>query len=206
MFKDRKEAGQLLAKQLAQYKGKKDVLVLGIPRGGVQVAYEVSKALNLPLDVLVIKKIGFPGNEELALGAASLDDYYINQGLAQESQISQSYIDAQVKLKQQEVKERYQELRGNKPIYSVKNKTIILIDDGVATGATMIMAIQILKKQAPKKIIVAVPVAPPETVIKLKLIADEVVCLLEPANLMAIGQFYENFEQVETEEVKKCLS
>lgn len=203
MFKDRAEAGQLLAKELQQYKNKKDVLVLGIPRGGIVVAYEMAKALKAPLDIIVIKKLGFPGQEELALGAAGLDDYYINEELT--AGISEDYIKEHVKEKQLEVKKRYELFRGKKAIYSVKNKIVIVVDDGIATGATMIMAVQILKKQNPKKIVLAIPVAPPDTVKKLKTIADEVICLHAPVFFMAIGQFYRDFRQVEDEEAKQYL-
>lgn len=203
MFKDRKDAGQLLAKQLLQYKNKKDVFVLGIPRGGVVVAHEVAKALNVPLDIIIIKKIGYPGQEELALGAVSLDGFYINEEIA--FSVSKEYINEQIKIKQEEVKKRYSLFTGNKISYSLKNKTIILIDDGIATGATLIMAIQILRKQSPKKIIVAIPVAPPDTIKRLEKLVDIVVCLHEPIDFMAIGQFYSDFKQVEDEEVKRCL-
>lgn len=203
MFKDRAEAGQLLAKELIQYKNKKDVLVLGIPRGGIVVAYEMAKALKAPLDIIVIKKIGFPGQEELALGAVGIDSYYLNEELS--AGISEDYIKEHVKQKQQEVKKRYELFRGKKAMYSVKNKIVIVVDDGIATGATMIMAVQILKKQNPKKIVLAIPVAPPDTVKKLKTIADEVICLHAPVFFMAIGQFYHEFQQVEDEEAKQYL-
>lgn len=202
MFKNRKEAGLLLAQKLSSYKNKKDAIILAIPRGGVAVAFEVAKQLNLPLDVIVIKKIGFPGNEELALGAAGLDSYYINEELAHS--ISEGYVREQVKIKQQEVKKRYENLRGKKPMYNVKNKTIVIIDDGIATGATMIMAAKIIKKQFPKKVIIAVPVAPPESIGKLKRVA-EVVCLSQPEFFMSISQFYEQFAQLEDEEARHLL-
>jgi len=202
MFKDRNDAGFLLAQKLSAYKNKKDTLVLAIPRGGVVVAYEVAKQLNLPLDVIVIKKIGFPGNEELALGAAGLDSYYINEELAHS--VSQEYVKEQVKIKQQEVKKRYESLRGKKHMYDAKNKTIIIIDDGIATGATMTMAAEIIKKQSPKKIIIAIPVAAPESITKLKRIA-EVICLSQPEFFMAISQFYEQFAQLKDEEAKQLL-
>lgn len=203
MFKDRTEAGQLLAKKLQQYKNKKDVLVLGIPRGGIVVAYEVAKSLKAPLDIIVIKKMGVPGQEELALGAVGIDSYYLNEELS--GGISEDYIKEHVKQKQLEVKKRYELFRGKKAMYSVKNKIIIVVDDGIATGATMIMAVQILKKQEPKKLVVAIPVAPPDTVKKLKTIADEVICLHAPVFFIAIGQFYHEFRQVEDEEAKQYL-
>ena len=203
MFKDRKEAGELLAKELSEYKNKEDVLVLAIPRGGVVVGYEIAKQLKADLDILVIKKVGFQGNPELALGAASLDDYYLNEMLAKSA--GKEYTEKQIKIKQEEAKEKYNLLRGNKPKYSIKNKVIILTDDGVATGATISLAIQILKKQKPKKLILAVPVAPPETVARLKKITDGVICIDQPQNFMAIGEFYEDFTQTEDGEVRELL-
>jgi len=203
MLKDRKEAGRLLAEKLSEYKKKKDTLILAIPRGGVEVAYEVAKQLDLPLDVVVIKKIGFPGNEELALGATGLDSYYLNEDIARS--VPQEYIQEQIKIKQQEVKKRYELLRGEKPLYEVKNKTIIIIDDGIATGATMIMAVQIIKKQSPKKVIIAIPVGPSDRVRILERVADNVICLLQPEFFMAIGQFYQDFKQVEDEEAMRLL-
>lgn len=203
MFADREEAGALLAQKLEAYKRKADTIVLAIPRGGVVTGYEIAKQLGLPLDIIVIKKIGYPGNEELAVGAAGLDSYHLNEEIAQD--VEPGYIEEQVKIKQQEVKERYELLRGKRSMYDLKNKTAIVVDDGIATGATMMMAVEIIKKQKPKRVIVAVPVAPPHSVESLQEIADEVVCLMQPIDFMAIGQFYEDFRQVETEEAKRLL-
>lgn len=203
MFKNRKEAGQLLAKELSKYKNKKNVLVLAIPRGGVVTGYEIAKNLNSDLDIIVIKKIGFPTNPELALGAASLDSYYLNEELVKNA--PKEYLEEAIKTKQKEAKEKYELLRKGKSSFSVKDKIVILTDDGVATGTTISLAIQILKKQKPEKLILAIPVAPSETVPKLKKLVDEIVCLDQPQNLMAVGQFYEDFTQVEDEEVKKIL-
>lgn len=202
VFRDRREAGALLAERLSPYAGR-DVLVLAIPRGGVVVGYEVAKTLGLPLDVLVIKKIGYPGNEEFALGAAGLDDYFLNEDVVRT--VTPDYVQEQIKTKQQEVKRRYELLRGERTMYKVTGKTVIVIDDGIATGATMILAVQILRKQKPKKVVVAVPVAPPEAVERLSEVADEVVCLSRPELFGAIGNFYYDFTQVEDEEVKRLL-
>ena len=203
MFKDRKEAGGLLAKRLSAYKDKKNTLVLAIPRGGVVVGYEIAMGLNADLDIIVVKKIGAPGNPELAIGAASSNDYYINEDVAKD--IADRDLKEGIKAKQKEAKERYNLLRGRKASSSIKNKIIILTDDGIATGATMMLAAQILKKQKPKKLVIAIPVAPPETITKLKKIADKVICLNPAKYLMAIGEFYSNFVQTEDEEVKKLL-
>lgn len=205
VFKNRKEAGQLLAEALSQYHKKKDILILAIPRGGVVVSYEVARQLDLPLDVVVIKKIGFPAHEELAVGATGLGSYILNEDIIKSYNISQDYIQKQIKIKQREVELRYDFLRGNKSFYTVQNKTIIIIDDGLATGATMTMATQIIKKQSPKEVIVAIPVAPPDTVRKLEEIIDRVLCLHQPSDFRAIGRFYGDFSQVEDEEAKKLL-
>lgn len=203
MFQDRKEAGKLLAEKLSKYKNRKDALILAVPRGGIPVGYEIAKELNLPLDAVVIKKIGMPGNEELALGAASVDDYYLDEELAE--QVSKQYIEDEIKVKQQEAKEKLKLMRGKKKMYSVRNKIIILVDDGVATGATMVMGIRMLRKLHPKKIIAAIPVASPATALKLEKEADEVACLWQPELFLAIGQFYNDFTQVEDEVAKKML-
>lgn len=205
MFRDREEAGSLLAEVLSGYEGQRDVIVLGIPRGGVVVAKVVAEKLKLPLDVIIIRKIGAPGYEELALGAASSDDYIINDAVLRLFPLSESMLKKQVEKKQQEVKDRMRLFRGDKPLPVFIHQTVILIDDGIATGATMEMAIKMLRKQNPKKIIVAVPVAAPEAISRLKQNADEVISLLKPESLVAIGQFYHDFSQVEDEEVVTYL-
>lgn len=206
MFKNRVEAGRLLAEKLSQYKKKENALVLAIPRGGVPVAYEVARRHDLPLDVIVIKKIGVPGNEELAAGAAGSDSHILNEEIIRSLGVPQDFIREQVKIKQLQVKQRYQLLRGNRPGYSLKNKTIILIDDGLATGATMTMAIQVIKKDSPQAVICAIPVAPSDTIMRLETTADQTVCLLQPPNFRAIGQFYTDFTQVEDGEAKQLLN
>lgn len=201
MFKDREEAGRKLAEKLEEYKGRKDAVVLGIPRGGIIVAHEVAKELGLPLDVLVIRKIGFPGQEELALGAVSADSYYLNEYA---SGTNKEYLKMIIERKQEEAKELYKKLGGKK--IDIKEKTVIVVDDGIATGASILTAVRILKKQKARKIIIAVPVAPADSIDKLKKEADEVVCLDIPGYFMAVGQAYEKFEQVETEDVRRLLN
>jgi putative phosphoribosyl transferase len=203
MFNSREDAGKLLAQKLESHKGERNAIILGVPRGGVPVAYEAAKLLGIPLDIIVVKKIGFPGNEELALGAVGQHDYVINEDLA--PYVSRIYIEEQAKVKQKEVKERYELLRGGKPAPDLSGKVVIIIDDGIATGTTMIMAVRLIRKQSPKKIIVAVPVAPPSSVERLKEVTDEVVCLLKPEDFMAIGEFYRDFGQVADEEVRRLL-
>lgn len=202
MFDNRADAGRQLADKLRKYRGSNSIL-LAIPRGGVSVAYEISKQLNIPVDVIIVKKVGHPYNPEYALGAVGIDGTFIQTAHSQG--VSQEYIDRMVKERQREAKERYLELRGDKPPIDLKGKIAILVDDGVATGSTMLMAVELVKEKHPEKIVIAVPVAPPDTVKKLKDSADEVIDLLEPQGFMAIGQYYIDFGQVSTEEVKIML-
>ena len=206
MFKNRTAAGQMLAEELSAHVRKKDAIVLGIPRGGIVVAGEVARKLSLPLDMVVIKKIGIPGNEELAAGATGHDSYVLNESIVQTFNVSDAYIQAQVRKKQLEVKAYYKQFRANRPPYPVKGKTVLLIDDGIATGATMIMAVRIIRKESPKEVIAALPVAPPDTVKMLEKIADKVVCLRRPHDLKSIGQFYDDFTQVPSQEAKRILA
>ena len=205
MFKDRAEAGKLLAKKLKKYENKKDSIVLAIPRGGVPVAYQIAKALSLEMDVIIIKKIGYPGNEELAIGAAGMDNYFINKEFMRDSSVPKDYIKNKVKEKQQEIKDKYDFFRAKKNKISLSGKTVIVVDDGVATGASITMALKIIKGEGAKKIVLAVPVAPPETARILEKITDEFICLEEPPYFMAISQFYEDFSQVEDDEAKKLI-
>jgi predicted phosphoribosyltransferase len=203
MFTDRRDAGIQLASALSGYEGKPGVVVIGIPRGGVVVASEVAKSLKAPLEVVIIKKLGYPGNPELALGAASPDAFYLNEDLA--STVPKSYIDEEVKAKQLEARERVSMLRGSHKPIDIEGKVAIVVDDGIATGASMMMAIKVLRNMKPASIVVAVPVAPPDSVRELKQVADEVVAVLQPRDFFAIGQFYVNFTQVSDEETKKIL-
>lgn len=203
MFKDRKEAGISLAKILKIYKNKEDVLVLGIPRGGVEVAFYVCKELNLPLGVLVVKKLGHPINSELAIGAVSADDFYLNNDLIESEDISKKYLWEQIKLKQKEIKKNYKKFESTN--YNLKNKKVIIVDDGAATGATMVLAANLVKKKA-KQVIVGLPVASLEAVAKIKKITDKIFCVLVPSDLSAIGQYYSNFLPVEDEKVRELLS
>jgi putative phosphoribosyl transferase len=205
MFANRIEAGRLLAERLTAYRGKENGLILAIPRGGIPLACEISRKLGLPVDVLVIKKIGVPGNEELAAGATGIDEFILNEAVVSGYGVSEAYIQEQVEKKRGEIRERYRLLRGDRPLYSVENRTVILVDDGIATGSTMAMAIRMLQKQAPGEVVLAVPVAPPDTVRRLEKIADHIVCLDQPRHFMAIGQFYEDFTQVRDEEAKEML-
>jgi len=203
MFTDRRDAGIQLASALSRYRGRPDVVVLGIPRGGVVVAWEVAKSLCAPLEVVIIKKLGYPGNPELALGAASPDAFFLNEDLA--SSVPKSYIDEEVRSKQCEARDRVTMFRGSHKPIGLDRKVAILVDDGVATGASMMMAIKVLRSMKPFSIVVAVPVAPLESISELKLVADEVVAVLQPRDFFAIGQFYSDFTQVSDEETKEIL-
>jgi len=203
MFTNRHDAGIQLASALSRHRGKPDVVVIGIPRGGVVVASEVAKLLGAPLEVVIIKKLGYPGNPELALGAASPEAYFLNEDLA--STVPKSFIDEEVKVKQREARERASMLRGSHKPIDVARKTVIVVDDGIATGASMMMAIKVLRNMKPASIIVAVPVAPPDSVRELKQVADEVVVIMQPMDFFAIGQFYSDFTQVSDDETKNLL-
>lgn len=203
MFQDRKEAAHLLAQKLIQYKNQKNVLILAIPRGGLEIGNVIAKKLGAPLDIILTKKIGYPSEPEAAIGAVSLTGYHVEDTFS----IDQRYIQHQVQEIQALLKKRYAEYLGKRKPYPVKGKIIILVDDGVATGNTIFAALDILKKEKPQKIIVAIPVGPQEVVASLRTKADEVICLQEepPGIFFAIGRFYHQFEQVSDEEAKRWL-
>jgi putative phosphoribosyl transferase len=196
MFTDRLQAGALLAEKLKKYKGQPGV-ILAVPRGGVPVAYAVAKELGLPLELVLTKKIGHPMNKEYAIGAASLTDAFVipHRG------VSQIYIDREIKAIRDRLKEMYRKFMGDKEPASLAGKTVIVIDDGVATGNTLLGTINILRKNKPSKIVIAVPVASDSAAQKLSEAADELVVLLIPEEFYGVGAFYENFEQVSDEEV-----
>lgn len=200
IFKDRFTAGKLLAQELKKYKNKKDTIILAVPRGGLQVGYSIAKKLNLKLNIILTKKISYPGNPEYAIGAVGL-----NSEIIEEQGISKDYIKNEIKNIRISLKERYKKYLGkNKPI-NLKNKIVIITDDGIATGKTMLLTVRLIKEQKPKKIIVAIPVSPIENIELLKENADEVICLHSPEHFFAVGEFYENFEQVSDEEAIKLL-
>ena len=205
-FRDRAEAGQQLADALAAYAGRADVLVLALPRGGIPVAWQVAKALGAPLDVFVVRKLGAPGNPELAIGAVAPEGVCI----LQEQIIADLEIPAQavaaIAASEQEVVRQNQALyRRNFPAHNVGAATIIVVDDGVATGSTMRAAIAALRQLKAARIVVAVPVAPASTCRELQAMADEVVCLATPEMFFTVGQWYVNFEQVSDEEIVALL-
>jgi putative phosphoribosyl transferase len=206
-FRDRAEAGQLLAEQLKPtYGNRSDVLVLGLPRGGLPVAFEVAQALNAPLDVCLVRKLGVPGHKELAMGAiADHDVMVLNSETVQLLGISQRAIERVAASERVELERRDRAYRGDRPAPSLKNRTIILIDDGVATGSTLKAALSVIKQQQPKGLVIAVPVASPKICRELETKVDELVCLLTPESLQAISLWYENFSQTTDEEVRRFL-
>lgn len=196
MFRNRTEAGLLLASRLKKYQDDPGV-ILAVPRGGVPVAYVVAKELGFPLEVILTKKIGHPMNPEYAIGAASLTDYFV----VPHDDVSQDYIDNEVVKIRKKLKEMYIKFMGDKTPEDLKGKTVIVIDDGVATGNTLLSTIDVIRKSDPAKIVIAVPVAPESTVSKLSKEVDDVVVVMAPENFYGVGSFYEDFEQVSDEDV-----
>ncbi len=205
-FSNRTEAGQMLAQKLTAYTDCKDGLVMALPRGGVPVAYEVAKALNLPLDICIVRKLGVPGHKELAMGAiASGGVRVLNYDVLGRLNISNQTIDEVTAKELRELQRRDRVYRGDRLPPNVRNHTIILIDDGIATGSTIRAAITIIRQQQPRRIIVATPVAPQVVCEELQGLVDEVVCLSMPEPFYAIGLWYENFTQTTDAEVWKLL-
>jgi len=207
MFQNRAQAGKKLASKLLSYKATKNLIVLAIPRGGVVVGKILSQALDCPLEVIVTKKIGAPGNPELAIGAVGVvGKPVIDEELAERVGADENYLKSKILNLKSEIKRREKIFRRDKLPLNLKDKTVILTDDGVATGATMMAAVEIARQQNPKKIIVAVPVIAKDTLEKIEKLADEVVYLDAPEMFFAVGQFYQDFSQITDEEVRKILS
>ena len=206
-FHDRSDAGRRLAAELRRFAGRGDVLVLGLARGGVPVAFEVARVLGAPLDVLVVRKLGVPGHEELAMGAiASGGVRVVSQDLIRRLGISEAEVDHVAQVEARELERRERQYRGDRPLPSVAGKTVILVDDGLATGSTMRAAVEGLRPRRPDRIVVAAPVAAHETCEALRHVADEVVCALTPEPFYAVGAWYEDFSQTTDEEVHDLLS
>jgi putative phosphoribosyl transferase len=205
-FRNRAEAGHLLAQKLTAYAHRPDVLVLGLPRGGVPVAFEVAKALSVPMDIWLVRKLGVPTQKELAMGAIAMGGVRVlNQQVVRWLGISDAVIDKVAAQEQQELERRNQVYRGNRPVPDMQNRTIILVDDGLATGSTMHAAIASLWQQQPDRIIVAVPVAPSSVYEEFQHEADEMVCLQTPESFEAIGAWYIDFSQTTDQEVRDLL-
>lgn len=206
-YQNRIQAGRRLAEALKDYAGRPDVLVLGLPRGGLPVAAEVARALGAELDLIVVRKLGTPGQEELAMGAiASGGAKVLNDELIRQLNISEKTIDKVAGEERKELQRREQAYRGDRPAPQVRDRQVILVDDGIATGATMRSAVKALKQLGPARLIVAVPVAPPDTVEALRSEADEVVCLATPEPFWGVGRWYEDFAQTTDDEVRQTLA
>jgi putative phosphoribosyl transferase len=205
-FRDRRDAGRQLAEKLSAYANRPDVLVLGLPRGGVPVAYEVAKVLNVPLDVFLVRKLGVPGREELAMGAiASGSVRVLNKNVVQSLRLSDQTIEAVAAAEQRTLVRRERVYRGDRLRLAVRDQTIILVDDGLATGATMRAAVVALRQQQPRRIVVAVPVAAPETCDEFRAEVDDIVCAITPPLFYAVGLWYQDFSQTSDEEVRALL-
>jgi putative phosphoribosyl transferase len=205
LFEDRREAGQVLARTLEAFRGQPNVIVLALPRGGVPVAYEVARELNLPLDVFIVRKLGVPGHEELAMGAiASGGALVLNQSVVNELGISQDEIEAAAQREKTEIERRESEYRSGLPPLKREGCTAILIDDGLATGASMRAAARALRPWA-ARVIVAVPVASESSCREFRNEVDEIICATTPQPFYAVGMFYRNFEQTTDEEVRTLL-
>lgn len=207
MFRDRSEAGRLLGDALAFLKGRKDVVVLAIPRGGVPVGKEVAAMIGAPLDIVTTRKIGAPGNPELAVGAVTEDgEMILDDELVSTLGVSGDYLKRESERQAAEIKEREKKYREGRPYPKLKGRTVVIVDDGIATGSTIRAAVESVKKRGAKAIIIAAPVGSPEAVSMLSKCADRVVCLSTPEYMEAIGEFYREFEQVEDDVVKKILA
>lgn len=205
-FKDRIDAGQRLASELSSYSGEMDLLVLGLARGGVPVAAEVARALNAELDVLLVRKLGLPWQPELAAGAIAFwDTCVFNDDIIRSSGLSEGDLKRVIETQQRELQRREKRYRSDRPPLRIKGRHVIVVDDGLATGATMTAALTALQSLQPSRVTVAVPVAAPETLERIEYLADDIVCLQTPEDLFAVGAWYQDFTQVEDEEVIRLL-
>jgi putative phosphoribosyl transferase len=207
LFSDRQAAGRALAEALKGYAGREDLVVLALPRGGVPVGFEVARALGAPLDLMLVRKLGTPGQEELAMGAiASGGVRVLNRELTERLGIGPEAVEAVAERERVELERRARAYRGDRPPPELKGRRVILVDDGLATGATMRAAVSALRGLAPQRVVVAVPLAPADTLPALRREADEVVCLETPEPFLAIGRWYGAFPQTSDEEVRELLS
>jgi predicted phosphoribosyltransferase len=206
-FRNRVEAGHLLGKRLAKYANQPDVMVLALPRGGVPVACEVAQALQAPLDVFVVRKLGAPGHEELAMGAiASGGVRVLNRDVVEGLNIPENVIDAVAARELRELERRERAYRDDRPAPDVQGRTVILVDDGIATGSTMKAAVEALRQLEARRIVVAVPTAALSTVLAMRPDVDELVAVMTPADFAGVGQWYEDFSQTTDEEVRDLLA
>jgi predicted phosphoribosyltransferase len=205
-FRDRFEAGQFLAQKLLKYRDEPDVIVLALPRGGVPVAFEVAKALNAPLDIFLVRKLGVPGHEELAMGAVADGDVVVlNDDVVGPLGIAREIIDDVTRRERRNLHEQREKYRGGQPAPRIEDRIVILVDDGLATGSTMRAAIAALRKQGPRRLVVGVPVGAAETCDELGQEADEIVCAITPQHFMAVGVWYNDFSPTSDNTVRALL-
>lgn len=206
IFSDRSAAGKTLARHLLKYKDREDVLVLALPRGGVPVAFEVAQALRVPLDVFLVRKLGVPGHEELAMGAIATGGVRVlNDDVVGSLRIPPRVIDAVAANEMEELKRRELEYHGDRPEPDVRGMTVILVDDGLATGSTIRAAVRALRQQNPARIVVAVPVSAPQTCDEYQIGADEIICTSTPEPFYGVGEWYDDFSQTTDKEVRDLL-
>lgn len=200
IFDDRFEAGRELAKKLEAFR-KEDAVILAIPRGGLEIGNVIAKALKKPLDIVLTKKIGAPGNPEFAIGAVSLSTRVLNPDVS----APKEYIEEETKALREALKKKYETYRGNDEPIGLKGKIAIIVDDGIATGTTMLATIELIRKSSPRSIVVAIPVAPPDSAKKIRDKVDMLVCLSTPDDFYAVGQYYKQFSQVDDEMAIRLL-
>lgn len=207
LYADRSEAGRVLARALAAYAGRKDVVVLALPRGGMPVGYEVARALGAPLDILIVRKLGLPGQMEVAMGAlASGGVRVLNEDVLNAAYVSTNELEEATRRERKELERRERAYRGDRPLMNVRGKTVIVVDDGLATGSTMRAAVEALRQRGAARVVAAVPVGAPETCQLLGQIADEMICAATPEEFRAVGLWYQNFDQTTDEEVHSLLA
>jgi putative phosphoribosyl transferase len=200
MIRNRHEAAIMLSQELQKYKGQ-DGVVLAIPRGGVPIGAIIAKDLEMPLELALIKKIGHPANPEYAIGAVSMHNVVLNKSV----KVPEDYVNREITKIQEELHRRYKLFMGEKPPLNLKDKLVIIVDDGIATGQTLLATVELVKEQQPKKVVIAVPVAPPQAIDKFEPMVDELICLMAPPEFFAVGQFYREFLQVSDEEVIELM-
>jgi len=203
-FTDRADAGRRLAAALTPLR-QRDPVVLALPRGGVPIGYHVARALGAPLDVIVVRKLGAPGHEELAVGAIARGAVYVDWPIVRQLAVTQAYLDQVIGAEKEELERRERAYRGGRPAVPVKGRTVIVVDDGLATGATLRAALVAVRSEQPSSIVVAVPVGAPESVARLRAVADDVVCLEMPPDFRAVSLSYQDFSPTSDAEVVECL-